>query len=116
LAVCRALLEERAEVVITDPHALDTARAALGEAAAGVEFEPDPYAAAKDAHAIAVLTEWSAFTELDYEAIYASMVKPAFVFDGRNILDRARLHAIGFNVYAIGKPALTHFAARETDD
>ena len=109
LAVCRTLLEERANVVMTDPYALDNARADLGDAAERVIFEPDPYVAAEGAHAIAILTEWSHFTELDYEAIYDSMVKPAFVFDGRNILDHKKLYDIGFNVYAIGKPPLTNF-------
>jgi len=109
LAVCRALIEEQAEVVITDPHAMDSARADLGDAARQVAFESDPYAAAKDAHAVAVLTEWPHFAELDYQVIYDSMVKPAFIFDGRNILDHKRLYAIGFNVYAIGKPPLTNF-------
>ena len=109
LAVCRELLEERASVVITDPYALEHARQDLGSAAAHVTFEPDPYAAARGAHAIALVTEWPQFTELDYQAIYRSMVKPAFIFDGRNILDHRRLFEIGFNVYAIGKPPLTHF-------
>ena len=108
LAVCRGLLEEHAEVVITDPHALENARAGLGELAARVIFEPDPYTAAQGAHAVAILTEWSQYADLDYQAIYASMVKPAFIFDGRNILDHKRLYAIGFNVHAIGKPPLTH--------
>ena len=109
LAVCRALLEERAKVVITDPYALDNARAALGDAADEVIFEPDPYVAAEGAHAIAIVTEWPRFTELNYEAILESMVKPAFIFDGRNILDHQKLYAMGFNVYAIGKPPLTNF-------
>jgi UDPglucose 6-dehydrogenase len=108
LAVCRALLEERADLVLTDPHALDNARTDLGGAAKLVCFEPDPYAAAKNAHAIAILTDWAQYVDLDYEAIYKSMVKPAFIFDGRNILDHKKLHSIGFNVYAIGKPPLTH--------
>jgi UDPglucose 6-dehydrogenase len=111
LAICRALLEERAEIVITDPHAMDNARIDLGDAAKQVAFEPDPYAAAHNAHAIAILTEWSQFAELDYETIYKSMIKPAFVFDGRNILDHKKLHAMGFNVYAIGKPPLTQLPA-----
>ena len=109
LAVCRALLEERADVVLTDPHALDNARADLGDLAEGVIFEPDPYVAVEGAHAVAVLTGWPQFAELDYEAIHESMVKPAFIFDGRNILDHKRLHAIGFNVYAVGKPPLVSF-------
>jgi UDPglucose 6-dehydrogenase len=110
LAVCRGLLEERADVVLTDSHALDNARADLGEDAQRVTFELDPYKAAAGAYAIAVLTEWPYFAELDYEAIHNSMVKPAFIFDGRNILNHRRLFEIGFNVYAIGKPPLVHFA------
>jgi UDPglucose 6-dehydrogenase len=108
LAVCRSLLDERAEVVISDPHALENARIDLGEAANRVTFEPDPIAAAKGAHAIAVLTDWLNFTRLDYEQIYRSMVKPAFIFDGRNLLDHKKLYKIGFNIYMIGKPPLTH--------
>jgi UDPglucose 6-dehydrogenase len=110
LAVCRALADEKAEVVITDPHALDNARADLADVAGRVVFEPDPYAAARGAHAIAVLTEWSLFAELDYGAIRHSMMKPAFIFDGRNMLDHGSLFAMGFNVFAIGKPPLTHFS------
>jgi len=109
LAVCRRLLEERANVVITDPYALDNARADLGQAAEKVVFEPDPYVAARGAHAIAVLTEWPQFAKLDYQAILESMVKPAFIFDGRHILDHRKLHEMGFNVYAIGKPPLVGF-------
>jgi UDPglucose 6-dehydrogenase len=109
LAVCRGLLDERADLVISDSHALDNARADLGEDAQRVTFEPDPYRAAAGAYAIAVLTEWPYFAELDYEAIYNSMVKPAFIFDGRNILNHRRLFELGFHVYAIGKPPLVHF-------
>ena len=108
LKVARALLDERAEIVITDSHALDNARIDLGADAQRVIFEPDPYAAAAGAHAVAILTEWRDFAKLDYRAIYASMVKPAFIFDGRNILNCQDLHEIGFNVYAIGKPPLIH--------
>lgn len=110
LAVCRALLEEQAEIVISDPHALDNARLDLGDAARRVIFESDPYVAAKEAHAIVILTEWAHFTKLDYEIIYKSMNRPAFIFDGRNILDHKKLHAIGFNMYAIGKSPSTHFS------
>lgn len=87
---------------------MDNARIALGELATRVTFEPDPYLAAKNAHSIVILTEWSQFAELDYARIFQSMVKPAFIFDGRNILDHKRLHAMGYNVHAIGKPPLIH--------
>jgi UDPglucose 6-dehydrogenase len=64
----------------------------------------DPYEACKGAHAICVLTEWDEFKLYDYKKIYDNMVKPAFVFDGRNILDHQALRDIGFIVYALGKP------------
>jgi UDPglucose 6-dehydrogenase len=107
LEVCRALLEEQADIVITDPHAMDNACSDLGELAERVTFEIDPYAASKNAHAIAILTEWPQYGELDYERIYHSMVKPAFLFDGRNLVNHKKLYETGFNVYPIGKPPLT---------
>ncbi len=61
------------------------------------------YGAVKDAHAIAIITEWDEFKDLDWERIYQDMKKPAFLFDGRNILDHAMLRKIGFKVTAIGK-------------
>lgn len=64
----------------------------------------DPYTACEGSHAIAVLTEWDEFTTYDYQRIYKSMTKPAFIFDGRNILDHEALRKIGFEVHAVGKP------------
>ncbi len=109
IGVTRQLVAEQARVVVTDPKALDNARIDLAPQAGLVEFEPDPYEAARGAHAIAVLTEWKLYRELDYARILAGMERPAFIFDGRNILDHARLHAMGFNVFAIGKAPLKHF-------
>lgn len=64
----------------------------------------DVYDACDGSHAIAILTEWDEFKTLDYETIYSKMSKPAFIFDGRNILDHDKLREIGFEVHAIGKP------------
>lgn len=69
-----------------------------------VDVHFDPYTVAKGSHAIAVLTEWDEFKTYDYKKIYDSMVKPAFLFDGRNLLDVEELRKIGFIVYSIGKP------------
>ncbi len=68
-----------------------------------VVVESDVLDAVKGAHAIAVLTEWEAFTKFDYEKFYAVMETPSFIFDGRNILNHEQLTKIGFKVYAIGK-------------
>ncbi len=107
--VAERLLEERAELVITDPKALDNARKDLEGLGGKVSFVEDPYEAACGSDAIAVMTEWDLYAGLDYERIFRLMAKPAFVFDGRNILDHKGLYEIGFNVFPIGKPALTHF-------
>jgi UDPglucose 6-dehydrogenase len=107
LAVARALLAERATLVITDPKALSNARNDLSGVEGVIEFEEDPYKAAEGAHTIAVLTDWDQYRTLDYRRIFDQMVQPAFVFDGRNVLDHEALFAIGFNVFAIGKRALT---------
>jgi UDPglucose 6-dehydrogenase len=104
--VARKLLSEKARIVITDPRALDNARQEMKEAGDAIAYEPDPYRAAEGAHAIAVITEWDLYRDLDYERIYDSMEKPAFVFDGRNILPHAQLFDIGFSVFPIGRPAL----------
>jgi UDPglucose 6-dehydrogenase len=108
LSVTRDLLAERAKVVISDPRALANARADLANVDGALTFEDDPYAAAVGAHAIAVMTEWKVYRTLDYQRIYESMEKPAFVFDGRNILDHRALYEIGFNVFPIGRVPLRH--------
>jgi UDPglucose 6-dehydrogenase len=109
ISVARQLVCERANVVITDPEALENAKTDLAEIIDKVEFTPDPYTAARGAHAIAVCTEWGLYATLDYKKIFDVMEKPSFIFDGRNIIDRDKLFAMGFNVFSIGKPALTHF-------
>ena len=68
-----------------------------------VVIEQDPYAAAKDAHAVLVLTEWDEFRTFDYQRIFEGMYKPAFIFDGRNILDLQALREVGFDARGIGK-------------
>jgi len=108
LFVARELLAEHAKIAITDPQALENARIDLKDDEGVIDYVDDPYEAVAGADAIAVMTEWSLYRELDYERIYRSMSRPAFIFDGRNILNHKRLHEIGFNVYPIGKAALTH--------
>ncbi|MBM4149070.1 MAG: nucleotide sugar dehydrogenase [Lentisphaerae bacterium] len=106
--VVRQLIDERAHVVVTDPEALPNARHDLKDVLDKVTFEEDPYKAAAGAHAIAVVTEWELYRSLDYKKIFAAMEKPAFMFDGRGIVDHQKLYEIGFNVFPIGKMPLKH--------
>jgi UDPglucose 6-dehydrogenase len=106
------LLNENAKVEVFDPKVeaeqmysdLDYLNTRSSEEnKALVTAVSDPYEACKDAHAVAVLTEWDEFKTYDWQKIYDSMLKPAWVFDGRNIVDTVHLKAIGFRVYSIGK-------------
>lgn len=101
--VVRELLEERAYPIIMDPKAIPGARRDLADVGDRVGFTEDPYEAAKGAHAIAICTEWGCFRELDWGRIYDGMEKPAFVFDGRNLLDAGALRGLGFRVFQTGR-------------
>jgi UDPglucose 6-dehydrogenase len=109
ISVVRGLLEENATVVVYDPKVpeADIRRDVLGpdQTDGRLVVAASAQEAAAGAHGLAVLTEWDEFKALDFRAIYAGMQKPAFVFDGRNVLPRAELERIGFRVFAIGKPA-----------
>ncbi|KAL8196447.1 hypothetical protein R6Q57_024742 [Mikania cordata] len=121
--VCRGLLSDKAQLIIYDPQVpeaqmikdLSTPKfdrdqpgqnihIAEDAVKQSVKVVHDAYEAAKDAHAICILTEWDEFKSLDYQKIYNNMPKPAYMFDGRNVVDVAKLRQIGFIVYSIGKP------------
>ncbi len=111
IQVCRDLLREHAHVAIYDPRVdratihqdLIDAKVPASLIASNVEYHTDPYAAIKDAHALAALTEWDEFRDLDFKRIYDLMLKPAFVFDGRAILPLDQLKKHGFEAFIIGK-------------
>ncbi|KAI9209152.1 UDP-glucose/GDP-mannose dehydrogenase family, NAD binding domain-containing protein [Polychytrium aggregatum] len=68
-----------------------------------INIHQDAYSAAQDADAVIIVTEWDEFKTLDYSRVYENMNKPAFIFDGRLILNHKELKAIGFEVEVIGK-------------
>lgn len=105
------LLSEQANISVYDPKVgleqiqfdlnyLETRSELKNEN--GVQVAANPYEACNNAHAIAVLTEWDEFKTYDWQKIYDNMLKPAFVFDGRNLLNKAELEKIGFVYQAIG--------------
>ncbi|MGC6464393.1 MAG: UDP-glucose 6-dehydrogenase [Akkermansiaceae bacterium] len=104
--VCKDLLEEQAEVHIYDPKvSREKIFSDLGipEDHPGVTVTSSAEEACENAHAFAVLTEWDEFKELDFQRIYDHMLKPAFAFDGRNILDQQALRQIGFVTHSVGR-------------
>ena len=105
------LLNEQANIAVYDPKVtekqilfdLDYLHSRTeAENRDGVAVFEDPYGACNDAHAIAILTEWDVFKTYDWEKIYEQMHKPAFIFDGRNLLDGEMLSRIGFKYQSIG--------------
>ena len=105
------LLNEQADIVVYDPKVkkeqifadLDYLNSRPEEEnRTRVTVLTDPYEVCKDAHAVAVLTEWEEFQSLDWQNIYENMLKPAFLFDGRRLLERKTKEAIGFEFYAVG--------------
>ena len=104
--VARLLNEEHVRLAITDPKAIPNAKLDLADllcSTSTIDFDSDPYKAAKDADAVVVMTDWKEYAELDWTKIYKSMRKPALVFDTRNCLDSRMLKNLGFNVLNIGK-------------
>ncbi len=111
--ICKHLLDEEAKVVVYDPKVKEaqikmdlTSPGIMNDASRFdrlVSIAPDPYTAVQGAHALVVCTEWDEFVTLDYQRIYDAMQKPAFIFDGRLLLNHAELVKIGFQVEVIGK-------------
>lgn len=109
--VADTLLREEAEITVYDPKVseeriyddLDYLNTRSPEENRRlVKVINEPYKACENAHAIAILTEWDEFKEYDWKQIYKSVIRPAFVFDGRKILDRDNMENIGFQYSAIG--------------
>lgn len=120
IRVARELLAEDARLAVYDPRVgaerileeLEASFAddsgAVSDAARervrrNVEIAASPEEAAEDAHAVAILTEWDEFRTLDYRAVYQRMTRPAFLFDGRNVVDRDAVRAIGFEAHCVGR-------------
>ena len=106
IAICRRLLEEKAQLAIYDPKvSKDTILSSLAlpkEQTASIEFCDSAREACNQSHCIAILTEWDEFKEIDFTEIYQSMIKPAILFDGRNLLDLEKIRSIGFTAKGIG--------------
>jgi UDPglucose 6-dehydrogenase len=111
ISVCRDLLLEHAQIALYDPQ-VDRDAVVADLLAVGVpqsvldeqlEVSETPYQAANSAHALAVLTEWDEFRDLDLKRIHGLMLKPAFLFDGRGVLPSDSLVKLGFSPFTIGK-------------
>jgi len=117
LDIANNLLKEGALLNIYDPKASEQQfrnhMYSLGHVAnpedKSIKWFDNAYEACESCHAIVVLTEWDEFTKLDYQNIFNKMAKPAYVFDGRNLLNKEHLEKIGYKTVFIGKTNNTVF-------
>lgn len=98
LEIARALMKRGATVRAYDPAAIPRARALEP----GIDYRRDPYAAAKGADAVVVVTEWNEFRHLDLARLKRVM-RRAVVVDGRNIYDPQEMRRLGFVYRGIGR-------------
>lgn len=108
ISICKMLLEENASLAIHDPKALVNAKLELADETGQISYCKTPTEAVSGAHAIVILTDWQQFKTYDYQQFYTSMEKPAFIFDGRNILDHRAMYNLGYNVFPLGQKAMHH--------
>jgi UDPglucose 6-dehydrogenase len=83
--IVEMLLGEGCSVVAYDPAAMKRTQEQL-PASAQLRYAEDAYAAASDADALLVLTDWAEFAALDLKRIHSVMRYP-IVLDGRNLFD-----------------------------
>ncbi len=97
------LLAEGCAVTAYDPAAMERTREELPESEK-MRYATDSYAAAKDADALLILTDWREFAELDLDKLNATLRYP-IVVDGRNLYDPQTMVEHGFTYMSVGRPA-----------
>ena len=102
LEIIRLLQQEGARIRAYDPAAMEKAKALLPN----ISYCQDPYATARGADALVVVTEWNEFKHLDLREIRQLMSRPIIV-DGRNLYDPPEMKALGFEYYGIGRSTQT---------
>jgi len=101
--VIRKLLESGASVAAYDPAAMERAKQELPPSAK-MSYAGDIYAAAQDADAVLILTDWKEFAEIDLVRLNKA-VKFPIVIDGRNLYKSQTMTEHGFTYVSVGRPA-----------
>jgi UDPglucose 6-dehydrogenase len=113
LDIVRALIEEGCQVSLYDPVATESVRKAVVGIESRVKFAGNPYAAAKNADAAVILTDWNEFAMMDLERLRDAMREPVLV-DGRNLFSPEAMAELGFTYMSVGRPAVNVPARRAT--
>ena len=102
LRIVKALLEEGARLRVHDPQAMEATRQELPPQAGRLEYCPSPYEAAREAHALLIVTDWKEYRELDLARLHVLMEVPVIV-DGRNLLNPEAARSAGFEYVDMGR-------------
>ncbi|MEO0453405.1 MAG: UDP-glucose/GDP-mannose dehydrogenase family protein [Verrucomicrobiota bacterium] len=98
ISLAKQMIEEGAKVLAYDPKAMEKCKAQNPE----IELAESAYAAAQDADALVIATEWTDFAKLDWLKMKEAMRTPT-VFDGRNLLNPGEMKSLGFEYHSIGR-------------
>lgn len=93
------LLEQELQICAYDPKAMDLAKQILGDK---IDYANSMYEAIKDADAIAILTEWKEFTNLDLKKAY-DLLNHKKNIDLRNLIDKNEAIKLGFEYQGVGR-------------
>lgn len=98
IELVKEMVKEGAKVRAYDPKAMEKAAPMLP----GVTLTATAEEVAEGADAVIVATEWTDFKTIDWKKIKQAMNSP-LLFDGRNLLDPAKMKALGFDYSSIGR-------------
>ena len=100
IPLVKALVEQGAEVSAFDPVARHQAEQVLS----GISFADDAYAAAEDADAFVIVTEWDEFRALDLDKL-AKRMRGRALIDLRNVYERDEAERAGLDYRGLGRAA-----------
>jgi len=117
ITICDMLMQDGAILQVWDPQVSEESAVTemkhhgMDVPEEQFKFCSSAQEAVEDAHAIVILTEWGEFKTYNYEDFYQHMMKPAFIFDGRNLLEPAKVERIGFELHQVGVSRIFDHAA-----
>ena len=107
--VANNLLNNNIKIDVYDPKVtehqinFDLSNAIPNYEKSSVKFDEEPFLNISEYNIIAIMTEWDEFKAFDWDIIYKKIKKPAYIFDGRNILNSINIKKIGFNYIGLGR-------------
>lgn len=113
LDIVRALAEEGCIVSAYDPAAAETVRKQVVGIETRVKIAPSPYAAARQADAVLILTNWDEFALMDLDRLREVMREP-IIIDGRNLFSPDEMAGLGFTYISVGRSPVNASVRRAT--